>query len=431
MRLLLQLLAILTCQVVLAADPPLLIVGADVLDPTASKLIPHQQVLITDWRISRIAGEISSPPQGTKRIDAAGLTLLPGLTDLHSHLLLHPYNEAPWDQQVLKESSYLRTIRGVVAARATLEAGFTTLRDLGTEGADYADVALRDAIRSGMIPGPNLVVVTRAIVATGCYAPQGYDPRWHLPIGAQVADGVDGVRKAVREQIAGGADWIKVYADYHRAPDAAVTPTFSLEELKAIVDEAASAGLSVAAHATSNEGIRRAVLAGVRTIEHGFNASDEVLTMMKERGVFLCPTLTAAEAYERYAGWKPGTPDPPRLADAKAMFGRALKIGVTIGCGSDVGVFPHGENARELELMVECGMSPADAIKSATLTAAQVLKREGKTGQITEGAAADIIAVHGDPLRDIHALRKPALVIKDGRVIVDAEKPRRAQRRTE
>jgi imidazolonepropionase-like amidohydrolase len=414
---------ILASHPAFAADPPILITGADILDVAASKLIPHRQVLIENGRIAKIADEIRPVPPDTRRIDAAGLTLLPGLTDLHSHLLLHPYNEAPWDQQVLKESSYLRTIRAVVAARTTLEAGFTTLRDLGTEGAEYSDVALRDAIRAGMIPGPNLVVVTRAIVATGCYAPQGYDPRWHLPIGAQVADGVDGCRKAVREQIAGGADWIKVYADYHRAPDAPIVPTFSLEELKAIVDEATSAGLPVAAHATTSEGIRRAVLAGVRTIEHGFSASDEVLRLMKDRGVFLCPTLTAVESYERYAGWKPPAPDPPRLAEAKATFGRAMKIGVTIACGSDVGVFPHGENARELELMVECGMSPADAIKSATLTAAQVLKREGKMGQLSEGAAADVIAVRGDPLRDIHVLRKPTLVIKDGRVIVDrAEK---------
>jgi len=400
-----------------AADAPILITNADVLDVSASRVVPHVQILIVNGRIAKIGESIKELPDGVRKIDASGLTILPGLMDLHSHLLLHPYNEAPWDQQVLKESSYLRTIRGVVAARKTLEAGFTTLRDLGTEGADFADVAIRDAIRQGLVPGPNLFVVTRAIVATGCYAPQGYDPRWHLPIGAQVADGIDGCRKAVREQIAAGADWIKVYADYHRAPDSPITPTFSLDEIKVMVDEAKSAGLSVAAHATSSEGIRRAVMAGVRTIEHGYSASDETLALIKERGVFLCPTLTAVESYERYGGWAPPAPDPPRLAEAKRTFKKALTSGIKIACGSDVGVFAHGENARELELMVECGMSPMDAIRAATVIAASVLGRENSLGKVSEGAAADLIGVPGDPLGNIQLLRHPLLVIKSGQLV--------------
>ena len=397
--------------------PPLLLTGAAVLDPEGTKLLSGQAVLIIDGRIQSIGPQSDMKiPTGTERIDLTGLTLLPGLIDLHSHLLLHPYNEALWEDQVLKENVALRTARAVAAARATLEAGFTTLRDLGTEGAGYADVGIRDAISQGIIPGPRIFASTRAIVATGCYAPAGFDPRWDMPIGAQVADGVDGVRKAVRQQIAGGADWIKFYADYHRRPGAPATATFSQDEMLAIAAEAQSAGLRVAAHATTSEGIRRAVLAGVRTIEHGYEASDEVLALMKEHGVTLCPTLAAAESYEIYSGWKPGTPEPPRLQTVKATFSRALKAGVSIANGSDVGVFPHGQNVRELELLVLCGMSPAEALRAATITAAKVLGREKDLGRITDGATADLIAVKGDPLNDVVSLRQPILVVRDGRI---------------
>ncbi len=396
--------------------PPLLLLGAEVLDATGNKLLSGHQVLIDDGRIIRIGSNAEPLPPGTQRIDLSGLTLVPGLIDLHSHLLLHPYNEAPWDDQVLKENVALRTARAVAAARATLDAGFTTLRDLGTEGASYADVGLRDAIESGIIPGPRVFASTRAIVASGCYAPQGYDPRWEMPIGAQVADGIDGVRVAVRQQIAGGADWIKFYADYHRRPGAPTAPTFSQEEMNAIVAEATSAGIPVAAHATSSEGIRRAVLAGVKTIEHGYEASDEVLALMKQRGVALCPTLAAAEAYEIYAGWKTGTPEPERLRRTRETFARALKSGVIIANGSDVGVFPHGENIRELELLVAWGMSPADALRAATATAAKVLGREADIGRIAVGAQADLVAVRGNPLANVQSLKNPVVVIKNGRV---------------
>jgi len=396
--------------------PPLLLVGAEVLDAAGTKLLTGQQLVIDDGKIIRIASNAEPLPPGTQRIDLSGLTLVPGLIDLHSHLLLHPYNEAPWDDQVLKENVALRTARAVAAARATLDAGFTTLRDLGTEGAGYADVGLRDAIESGIIPGPRVFASTRAIVASGCYAPQGYDPRWDMPIGAQVADGIEGVRVAVRQQIAGGADWIKFYADYHRRPGAPTTPTFSQEEMNAIVAEAASARIPVAAHATSSEGIRRAVHAGVKTIEHGYEASDEVLALMKQRGVALCPTLAASEAYEIYAGWKPGTPEPERLKRTRENFVRALKSGVIIANGSDVGVFPHGENIRELELLVAWGMSPVDALRAATATAAKVLGREADLGRIAIGAHADLVAVNGNPLTDVQSLKSPVVVIKNGRV---------------
>jgi imidazolonepropionase-like amidohydrolase len=374
-------------------------------------------VLIEDGRIARIAA--AGTLQASRTMDLSGLTLIPGLIELHSHLLLHPYNETSWDDQVLKEPLELRTIRGVVAARATLEAGFTTVRDLGTEGAGFADVALRDAIRSGMIPGPRVITTTRALVATGSYGPTGFDPRWDIPKGAQVVDGPDAMRKAVREQIAAGADWIKVYADYRRRPGGPSTATFSQEELNAAVEEARTAGLLVASHANTEEGIRRSVLAGVATIEHGSGATDELLALMKRKGVALCPTLAASEAISRYGGWKPGDPEPPRVRDSRDMFARALKSGVTIANGSDVGVFAHGDNARELELMVAYGMTPPEALRAATLTAAAVLRMDRELGRIAPGYLADLVAVRGDPLRDISAVRNPVVVLKDGRVALD------------
>jgi imidazolonepropionase-like amidohydrolase len=416
-----------------AADlpQPLLLTGARILDPAGEKLLDGRVVLISAGRIQCIAppAEINASADAI-RIALDGLALLPGLIDLHSHLLLHPYNEASWDDQVLRESLELRTIRAVAAAKATIESGFTTLRDLGTEGAGFADVALRDAIAAGIVPGPRIFASTRAIVATGCYGPDGFDPRWSIPKGAQEADGVDGLRRAVREQVAAGADWIKVYADYRRHIGEPATPTFSQAELDALVDEAGSAGRPVVAHATTPEGMRRATLAGVATIEHGYGATDDVLKLLRERGVVLCPTLAASEAMARYAAAgaaarpagaasAPLSLLDPRIVQSRQMFKRALEWGVTIACGSDVGVFPHGDSARELELMVDYGMSPAAAIRSATIVAARVLGRADELGRIAPGFTADLLAVHGDPLTDISALRQPAVVIKDGRLIID------------
>ncbi len=404
----------------LGGQRKLILTGARVLDPAGERLLERYSVLIVDGRIAKVgpAAEVTFPV-GTTLIDLTGLTLVPGLIDLHSHLLLHPYNEASWNDQVLRESLELRTIRAVAAAEATLRAGFTTIRELGTEGAGYADVALRDAIAQGIVPGPRVFASTRAIVATGCYGPSGFDPRWHVPKGAQVADGVDGVRRVVRAQVAAGADWIKVYADYRRKPGAPATPTFSQEELNAIFHEAHSAGLPVAAHATTDQAIRRAVLAGAATIEHGYGASEDVLQLMREHRVILCPTLAASEAMARYGGWQPGMPDNPRIRQAKQMFARALKSGVTIACGSDAGVFTHGDNARELELMVDYGMSPAEALRAATITAAAVLGRKNDLGRIAKGYLADLIAVRGNPLKDPTALRVVVVVLKDGKVVLD------------
>jgi imidazolonepropionase-like amidohydrolase len=373
------------------------------------------------WVAARITIEedriaaVESAAGAEESSELKGLYLVPGLIDLHTHLLLHPYDETSWDDQVLKESLELRTIRATKQALETLKHGFTTVRELGTEGAGFADVALRDAIRQGIVEGPRIFAATRAIVATGCYGPAGFDPRVVVPKGAQEADGADGVRKAVREQLAAGADWIKVYADYRRAPGQFATATFTIEELKAAVEEAHSAGKQVSAHASTDEGIRRAVLAGVATIEHGTEASEETLKLMKERGTVLVPTLAAAEALALQGGWRFGDPPPPRLARAKETVQRAHALGVTIACGSDAGVFAHGKNAREIELLAQCGLSNTEALRAATSVAARVLGREKDLGKIEKGCFADLVALQGDPLRDPAALHAVRAVWKAGR----------------
>lgn len=403
------------------AEPPLLLEHATVLDAEGSSWLTDHVIVVRDGRIAEIArtGAIQ-PPAEAQHLDVSGLFVVPGLIDLHTHLLLHPYDETPWDDQVLRESLEMRTLRASVAARTTLEAGWTTLRDLGTEGAGYADVALRDAIAAGMIPGPRLFVVTRAIVAASCYGPAGFDWRWDVPKGGQEANGADGMRAVVREQIAGGADWVKIYADYRRRPGAPSTPTLTSQEIAAAVDEARAAGLPVAAHAVTSEAIRRCVEAGVATIEHGYEADEAALKLVQKHGVVFCPTLAANEAMARYGGWTPGQPEPERLRQARAVFGTALRVGVLIACGSDAGVFAHGDNTRELELMVDYGMTPAQALRAATLVAAQVLGRGDDLGRLASGALADLIAVSGDPLRDIAALRAPVLVVQEGRIVKNA-----------
>lgn len=334
--------------------------------------------------------------------------MIPGLIDLHTHLLLRPYNLMSWDDQVRKESGELRAIRATRHARDTLFAGFVAVRDLGTEGAGFADVAMQKAMDESLFTGPRLYVATRAIVLRGCYGPDPEDPS--VPKGAQCVAGEAEVRRAVREQAAAGAQWIKVYADYRHGRSGAVAPTFSLEELRALCDEAQKAKLPVAAHATTDEGIRRAVEAGVRTIEHGGGASAETLSRMKEKGVVLCPCLAANEAIVLYAGRK--GPVAERLNAGKAGFQRALAAGVTIACGSDAGVFAHGDNARELELMVEYGMTPAQALAAATTVAANVL---GATdlGVIRPGARCGLVVLGRNPLQDITALRAVRAVVRE------------------
>ena len=355
-------------------------------------------------------------PRGAAITELKGMTLLPGLIEGHSHLLLHPYNETPWNDQVLKESPAERAIRAVVHAKKSLLAGITTMRDLGAEGAGYADVALKKTIGEGIIPGPRLLVAGPAIVATGAYGPKGFHDGVTVPLGAEPTSGIDGVITTVRRQLGKGADFIKVYADYRWGKGEPSQPTFLQKELEAMVNTAESAGRYVVAHASTPEGMRRAILAGVETIEHGDHGTAMIFRMMKENEVALCPTLAAAEAIEQYGGWRKGSePDTERIAKKKTSFKLALEEGVTIAFGGDVGVFPHGENYRELELMVTYGMTPLATLQSATSVNAQIFHL-AHLGQLRQGFLADIIAVEGDPSKDIAKMKHVGFVMKDGEV---------------
>jgi len=356
-------------------------------------------------------------PEQTETILLKGMTLMPGLIEGHSHLLLHPYNETNWNDQVLKESPVERAIRGSVAAKKSLLAGITSMRDLGAEGAGYTDVYLKKTIDDGIIDGPRLKVAGPAIVATGAYGPKGFHDGVTVPLGAEPVSGVPEAIKAVRRQLGNGANFIKVYADYRWGKGEPSQPTFLQEELNAMVQTATSAGRYVVAHAGTPEGMHRAILAGVETIEHGDAGTKEVFELMKAKGVALCPTLAAGAAIERYDGWKKGVdPDPERITKKKASFKLALQVGVPIVFGGDVGVFPHGENYQELELMVAYGMKPKQVLQAATATNAKFLHFE-KLGHIKNGYLADIIAVQGNPLEDIGKMRTVGFVMKDGTVV--------------
>ncbi|MFZ6024369.1 MAG: amidohydrolase family protein [Bacteroidota bacterium] len=352
-----------------------------------------------------------------KTLDLKGKTILPGLIEGHSHLLLHPYNETKWDIQVLEESDAERIARAVGHARATLMAGFTTVRDLGTEGAGYADVGLKASIEKGIIPGPRMLIATKAIVASGSYGPKTGNLNHQIIKGAAEADGVEGLTKEIRQQIGNGADLIKVYADYRWGPGKTPAPTFTLDELRKAVEVSASSGRQVVAHASTIEGMKRAALAGVSSIEHGDYGNNDVFDLMLKNKVALCPTLSAAEATATYDGWKKGTmPPTDRIAAKKKSFQLALKKAVTICFGGDVGVFAHGDNVREMELMVEYGMQPINVLKSATSVNANVFAVGNKTGRLQKGLLADIIAVEGNPIDNISVMRKIVMVMKEGKI---------------
>lgn len=401
-----------------ARSQDLMLVPDAIFDGVSERLITGKAVLVSNGRIAEITDAETAERSGVEVITLPGQTLMPGLIDLHSHVLLHPYDETSWNDQVLKESWAERALRAGNHLKSTLHAGFTTLRDLGSEGAGYVDVGVRQALEKGVVDGPRLIVAGKAIVATGSYGPRGFAEHVSVPLGAEPADGADLVR-VTRDQIGNGADFIKVYADYRWGPDGSAQPTFSITEIQSIVKTARSSGRYTVAHASTPEAMRRATLAGVETIEHGSTGTQEIFELMRERGVAWCPTLAAGEAISMYQGWKKGQdPDPQRVTNQKQAFQNALEVGVTICSGSDVGVFDHGDNAWEIELMAEYGMSNFEALRSATSVNARLLHMEDTIGHVEEGYLSELIAVRGNPLADITALRKVTFVLQGSRIIV-------------
>ena len=416
MRILTLLALLAVTAAVPAAEPtvetPLLLRPARVFDGTT--MHTGWRVLVKGERIVAAGTDVAAA--GAREIDLADTTLVPGLIEGHSHLFLHPYNETSWDDQVLHESIALRTARAVTAAHATLMAGFTTVRDLGTEGAGFADVGLKQAIDEGIVPGPRMLVATRAIVASGAYGPKGFEPGVEVPQGAEEATGEDMVR-AVRRQIAAGADVVKLYADYRWRPGEDRRPTMSESELRAATAAAHDAGRSVAAHSTTEEGMRRSIAAGVDTIEHGYGGTKEVFRAMKDRGIALCPTLAATDAVARYQGWDGREPAPPAVELSRTSFKAARAANVPICAGGDVGVFAHGDNVRELELMQDAGMPAREVLMAVTSVNARAFRIDDRVGAIRAGLLADLVAVSGDPSADIRALRQIRMVMKGGRVV--------------
>lgn len=392
----------------------------DVFYLTADRLFDGEKmwtgkaVLVKGNKIMAIIEKSSLIPSGAKVLDFKNATLLPGLIEGHAHLFLYPYNITDWDTQVLKETDALRTIRASVHAKNTLMAGFTSVRDLGTEGAGYADVSLKKAILDKIIEGPRMLVAGRAIVSTGSYGPKGYDNDQKIMLGAEPADGNELVR-VVRDQIWQGADFIKIYADYRWGLMGEDRPTFTLDELKLINEVTTSSGRVMVCHAKSKEAIRRSVLAGAVTIEHGDFLDEEIGKLMKEHQVIFMPTIAAVDKITQYRGWKKGIdPDPENVVRKKLSFKAALASGVTIGMGGDVGVFPHGDNVMEMELMAEYGMPNLDILKAATSVNARAMNWQDKLGHIKEGFLADLVVVKGNPLENISQIREVKFVMKDG-----------------
>jgi imidazolonepropionase-like amidohydrolase len=399
-----------------ALAEPILLKPAQVFDGVDPHAHAGWSVLVDGTKIIAVGPSVIAPA-GTRTLDLPGTTLMPGLIEGHSHLFLHPYNEAKWDDQVLHEPLALRTARAVVHAEKTLMAGFTTERDLGTEGAGYADVGLKQAIDQGIVPGPRLLVSTKANVARGAYGPKGFEPGVAAPQGAEEISGADEMTRAARDQIAAGADVIKMYADYHYLPGEPSRPTMTEAEMAAGVAVAHDAGRLAAAHATTAEGMRRAALAGVDTIEHGYGGTPEVFKLMHDKGIALCPTLGASEAYARYfQGWNGQEPAPTSVQENRRSFQLAMKAGVPICMGGDVGVFAHGQNWLEMEAMQHAGMPAAQVLVAATSGNARIFHL-GDRGQLKPGLLADLVAVDGDPTRDVSAVEHVRLVMKGGEIV--------------
>jgi imidazolonepropionase-like amidohydrolase len=403
------------------ADPPplrVMVLAGQILDVRSGRYLRDAAVYIEGDRIAAVgpaATVLARASAGVKEIDLRNATVLPGLIDCHTHLMARmPEGENGYELNLLTKSEAYRALEGAADARVTLQAGFTTVRDVENEGSGYADAALRDAINAGLVEGPRMLVATRAIAAVGQYQPFNVRPDLvGFPTGAQMISGVDEARRAVREQIGHGADVIKVYADWRH-------PTLTVAEMQVIAEEAHKAGLKVAAHATTPEGIRNAVMAGVDSIEHGHEADKGALQLMKTKGTYLVPTLSVVDAAmaRRFGA---STPPPKALAfldTLKHTMSMAKEIGVKIADGSDASAArSHGQNARELEAMTERGLTPIESIRAATISAADLIGWPDKVGAVEVGLFADLIAVEGDPTTDIRVLQKVVFVMKGGKVI--------------
>ena len=424
----------LLCGVAPGAEPapaqPVTVIRAGTLiDGVSATAKTNQTIVIRGNRIESIGTGV--PPAGAKVIDLSGATVLPGMIDSHTHVFLQHEDagQGGYDVQLLKFPLAYRAARAVVSVRRALEQGFTTLRDVETEGAGYGDVGIKRAIEEGHIPGPRMFVSTRAISSTGGYDLEGYAPEIVVPKGAQLVDGPVEARKAAREQLENGADWLKVYMTHRAWIDGAgklqSQPTFTVEELKAIVDEAHGWGKKVACHAYTNPGMKRALDGGCDSIEHGLELDDAAVAQMVKQGTWLCPTLAVY-----YDFWPPeNTPEGKayrkRVEVHEPSFRRAVKAGVKIAFGTDVGGFSWNEPmAKEFPYMVRFGMTPMQAIQSATSRPAEMLGMKGQLGVIAPGALADVVAVSGDPLKDVKALEQVVFVMKDGKVFKERTQSR-------